>query len=88
MYLNNLFLVFRDGEVFHLLGSFFRHRLGVFFWTGGRTGDRTGIRSVRRAVGILPVAEDDAADSDVGGADFDLQPKAAHPPKQRKRQKL
>lgn len=64
--------MFGHGEVFHLLGSFFRHRLGGFLWTGSRTRERTGVRGVRGTVGILPVAEDDAAHSDVGGANFDL----------------
>lgn len=56
----------------HLLGSFFTHHLGRLLGAVSGTWVRTGVGGVGRAVGILPVAENDAADSHVGGAHLDL----------------
>lgn len=65
--------MFRHGEVLHLLGGLLRHHLGRFLRAGGRAGEGAGVGGVGGAVGILPVAEDDAAHPHVGGAHLDLQ---------------
>lgn len=59
----------RHRQVLHLLGRVFRHRLGGFL----RAGGGTGIWSVGRAVGILPVAKYYAAHAYAGRSHLNLQ---------------